>query len=81
MYRCRDCDSIFEEEIALSVKQDYSKYNILACCECGSEDIEYYHYTYEDLNYEYENADNDDERDYFKELIKDFEENYKGDKL
>lgn len=81
MYKCNVCNSIFEEELAVSVRQDYSKHNILTCCECGSEDIENYHYTYEDLNYEYENAWNDDEREYFKKLIKDFEENYKGDML
>ena len=81
MYRCRDCGSIFEEEIALSVKQDYSNFNILACPECECVEIFVYNHLYEDLHYEYENADNDDEREYFKELIKHFEENYKGDRL
>ena len=81
MFRCNDCGSIFEEYLAISKKQDYSLHNHLVCFECESEDIKRYFIRYEDLIYEYENTDDDEEREYISEEIKEYEKNYKGDRL
>ena len=81
MFKCNVCNSIFEEELAISVEQDYSSHSYLACCECESEDIDRYFIRYEDLIYDYENTDDEEEKEYIAEEIKEFEKHYKGDRL